>query len=213
MARNTRTPEERARDRVRLLELRAKGWCQEEIAQELGVSQQQVSHDALQMRREWQARAAFDVESATGQELERLDMIEAEAWAAWRRSCQELQRTATTHKQREATVPSRHVTTAPDGTVTETSTRETVSLMRDETSVQTEQQNGNPAFLALIGKCVEQRAKLLGLNKPERIKISGDTDAPLPVLDLHNVTRDELVVLRRLKARALSGPMAEGLVD
>lgn len=195
--RPTRTPEQRARDSVRIMGLRDAGWLQEEIAQELGVSQQQVSYDILQMRRAWQERAAIDVEGATGRELARLDYIEEQAGAAWLHSLEDARTTRTVRREWDVTVPVKRRGT--DGMVEET--REKVGMAASAASVSMAHSAGNPAYLIVIVKCVEQRAKLLGLNKPERIKVSGEDDAPTPVLDLHNVTREELGVLRRLKAR------------
>lgn len=69
-----------------MAELYLASWSQGEIARELGVSQATVSSDLKKLAQAWRDSAARDFDLARGLELERLDRIEREAWAAFERS-------------------------------------------------------------------------------------------------------------------------------
>src|SRR5262245_46932315 len=57
-----------------------------EIGPELGVSVSTVSRDPEAVRNEWLAPAAADFNQRKAEELQRLDLLESEAWGAWERS-------------------------------------------------------------------------------------------------------------------------------
>lgn len=84
--RKGRTADEIARDRARVAEMYLAGRYQSEIAQELGLSQQQISYDLQAVRREWQASAVRNFDEAKAQELAKIDHLERTYWQAWQQS-------------------------------------------------------------------------------------------------------------------------------
>jgi hypothetical protein len=135
-----RSKSQRELDRARTAHLYLQGKKQAEIAQELGISQQMVSHDLALLRRRWRAEANVDMRLALGQELARIDHLEAHYWQAWERSQAPHIRTRHRHAT-DATTPPRLVW---------------VECIEETTA-------GDPAFLAGVAHCIELRCKLLGL--------------------------------------------------
>ena len=121
--------------RKKVAELALQGLTQETIARRLGVAQATVGRDLEQVRREWRDSAVRDFDEARGQELQKLALVEAEAWAAWQRS--------------QTPVQAAMLSEGKDGS------RRSSSLKH---------QHGNPRFLDQINKCITQRCVLLGLQ-------------------------------------------------
>src|SRR6266568_9609843 len=114
-----------------------KGWSQETIASFLEVSQTTVSRDLDEVRAEWRQAATFEFDEARACDLQKIDLIEREAWAAW---------------QRSQTPLSAVVRTDADGTKGPSHR----SSLKNS--------HGDPRFLELVNKCVAQRCLLLALN-------------------------------------------------
>lgn len=108
-----------------------------EISKMLDVSVLTVRHDLDVIRSEWIGAATADIIAKRAEELALLDVAIAEAWAGWYRSLEP--RTVT-----------KAVKTGPGG--------------QPVTSAVTYKRDGDPRFLALIAKYIDQRARLLGLN-------------------------------------------------
>jgi hypothetical protein len=117
---------------------------QGELAQRLGVNRSTISRDLRVLNVRWKEAAVRDLDAAKSQELERLDLLEQEYWAAWERSKQPHEMTTTEQ------------TTDGDGE------RVKAALRKDD-------QHGDPRYLAGVERCIEQRCKLLGLNAPQKI--------------------------------------------
>jgi hypothetical protein len=123
--------------RQKVAEWALKGWTQEAIGTALGVSQATVARDLNAIREEWRKSAIRDFDEARGQQLNTLALVQAEAWAAWKKSQEPLQ----------------------SGSLTETEDgkRRLTSLKH---------QNGDPRFLEQVNKCIARRCELLGLEPP-----------------------------------------------
>ena len=120
------------------------------IASEIGVSDSTIRRDLRLIMEYWRRSAIYDFNARKMRELAALEMTEAEAWSAWRRSCEP--KVKHSRKVRKVT------DTDDDGkTVTEAES--------------TEYQVGDPRFLAVIHKCIETRLKVIGALTP-----SGDTN-------------------------------------
>jgi hypothetical protein len=117
------------------------GEHQTAIAQTFGVTQQQISLDVQALRKMWRESALRDMDAAISEELAKIDLTEAEAWAAWERSKQPREVTLT--EQTDGAKESR------------------------KASVRREGRAGDPRFLERVQKCIEQRCSLLGLGTPE----------------------------------------------
>jgi hypothetical protein len=114
------------------------GKYQSEIARLVGVSQQQVSHDLKTVQREWLASSLRDFDTIKAEQLAKIDRIESEAWQAWERSLQ----------PREVSVQE----------VTQGEHRINKVTLRKEG------QDGDPRYLQIAQRCIDQRIDLLGIG-------------------------------------------------
>ena len=132
----TRREKSRVADRRRkVAEWSLKGLTQQSIGDTLGVSQATVARDLEAIRQQWRDAAVRNFDEARGQQLEKLDLVETEAWAGWQRSQSPLQ----------------------TGSSTETKAgRQTRASLKHS--------YGDPRFLDQIAKCIAQRCLLLGLH-------------------------------------------------
>jgi hypothetical protein len=130
--------------------LYCQGRYQTEIARQLGVTQQQISLDLQILRQKWLASALRDFDAAKAQELQKLDVLEREAWEAWERSKAPREVTLTEQIETEA-LPLPNGTLRPPRPVTR------------KASVRREAGYGDVRFLDQIQKCIQHRSLLLGL--------------------------------------------------
>ena len=124
--------------RQRVAELYLTGTLQSAIGQVLGISQQQVSHDLKIVQRQWLASSIRDFDTVKSEQLAKIDRIERAAWESF----------ALSLKPREITVQE-----AVEG---EHPTK--------KASIRKEGQAGDPRFLQIAQRCIDQRADLLGLS-------------------------------------------------
>jgi hypothetical protein len=155
--RNEVTLTERRR-RVAALYLENK--TQGEIARALSVNQSTVSRDLEAVGQEWLAAAATDLGARKAEELAKLDHLEREAWEAWDRS----QRPAVTETEQRTDAP------APTGEDVARATSSSAPPPRVERARKTRHRAGNPAFLHVVLRCVEQRCKILGFDAPKKLE-------------------------------------------
>lgn len=137
--------------RARVSDAMARGDTVVRIAQreKIGVSTALADMEAI--RQTWLDRATINRELLIAAELNKLDVIEKEAWWAWERS----------KGRREETQTER-----VDG-----------RSSRAKVSVKTHDRDGDPRFLEVIRACIEDRRKLLGLDEPTKIDIEMDIRA------------------------------------
>jgi hypothetical protein len=139
--------------RKQVAELYLKGSSQPAIAEQLGVSQPTVSGDLKAIQQEWRESAIRDFDELRAIELQKIDLIEREAWAAWQRSQKPAQSAIVTgegHDQK-ARKSMKH-------------------------------QYGDPRFLILVAQCINQRRALLGLDvQPAAIPPETHFNANVPI--------------------------------
>jgi Homeodomain-like domain len=125
------------------------GKTQREIGAALGVDHSTVSRDLAALREQWQQVAERDFRERAAVELARIDHLEAVAWAAWERSCQ--QRVNRKTKKTKGRVDK-------DG-----------ALLPDLDSAERTEadRDGNPRFLDRVAWCIQKRCEMLGILKPE----------------------------------------------
>jgi hypothetical protein len=124
--------------RHHVAELYLGGKYQVEIARLVGVSQQQVSLDLKAVQRAWLASSIRNFDEAKAEQLAKINRIEREAWSAWERSLQ----------VREVTVQE----------VIESDHRTNRVTLRKEP------QGGDPRYLQIAQRCIDQRIDLLGIG-------------------------------------------------
>ena len=116
-----------------------------------------VSKDVNKLLEEWRETRIDNTDLALQLELERLDSIVKEAWAAWEKSKTDYER----KKAKQQGVP---------GNSEEENGIITVKLEQQKEEVIC---YGDPRYLDIIHKALIERRKVLGLYAPEKKDISG----------------------------------------
>lgn len=168
MAQNKRTERQRAIDLDFVEDLYVRCVPINKILQELNdsrpysLTQQMLSYDLAAIRERWKKRSESSIMEQISKELASLDKIESEAWEAWKRSQGKAE--TLTRKGKKAAGSS----AGADG---KGESGETIEVTKRE-----EDQIGDPRFLAEARACVVERRKMMGLDKPSRIKVSTAPD-------------------------------------
>ncbi|MCG3147242.1 MAG: hypothetical protein PCFJNLEI_00680 [Verrucomicrobiae bacterium] len=137
-----------AQRRSRVSELYLSGWTQKRIAAEVGVSEFTVSEDIHALLAQWGRTAGINISAHIATEFEKLNNLEAQAWAAYEDS-KRPRKVASASKRM---LPIRD----DDGTV---------AMLESTTASATEfhPAAGDPRWLSIILQCISQRMKLFGL--------------------------------------------------
>lgn len=165
MAGKKRTKAQRENDLQTLASMYLRGYSQSFIARHLGMSQPQISLDLQKLYKLWRESAVMDFNEAKQRELHRIDVLEREYWRAWRESKVARQRTRTAK------------TAGQDGE-------------RTTAQVDKEEQTGDPRYLTGVQWCIEQRAKIIGINAPTKSEVTG-ADGGANKLIIEVVRRDD----------------------
>lgn len=126
--------------RQQVAELYLQGWTQNAIAEHLAVVQSTVSEDLKHVRQAWRESFVAALDETRARELARIDLVETEAWAAWKRSQK----------------PTQSATVTGEGN-------------GQQTRKSMKHQIGDPRFLDQVNKCIAQRRAILGLDAPLRL--------------------------------------------
>jgi hypothetical protein len=124
--------------RHHVAELYLGGKYQVEIARLVGVSQQQVSLDLKAIQKAWFASSIRNFDEVKAEQLAKIDYVERQALDAWERSLQ----------PREVTVQE-----VIDG-----------EHRTNKVSLRKEPQGGDPRYLQIAQRCIDQRIDLLGIG-------------------------------------------------
>ena len=133
-----------------------RGGTQADIAVELECDQATVSRDLIALRAAWMKSALIDINEAKARELAKIDTLELEYWAAWKRS------------QQNAEVE----TTKMQGT-------DPAAPGKLEKQKRVEGQVGDSRYLQGVQWCVEMRCKIIGIEAPKKIQHGNDPENPL----------------------------------
>ena len=172
MAINKRTKAQREGDLARIAELYLSGTKQADIAATLGVSQPQISYELKKLQKRWAASAIRNLDAAKGEELAKIDNLELEYWACWRKSGGEVKSKSV---EREKIVLDEenkiHKGAAGLAQVGAEGVKEGEIVRTIERS---EIRIGETKFLDGVQWCIERRCKLLGIDVPAKASITGD---------------------------------------
>ncbi len=141
-----RNPIQAQRDRVEVAKLYLQGYTQLQIADKLEIDQSTVCRDLQVVKRQWQQQALGHANELIQAELERLRLIEQQAWEAWNHSRQNTIG-ATVHEQLQE---------ALGGNVA--------------TRSRTDSKVGENSYLETILRVIQQRVKILGLDANNQMK-------------------------------------------
>lgn len=111
--------------------------------------------DIEAVRQEWRAEQSASVDEWVNEQLAELELLREQAMAEWERS--KLQ-----------TKSLKEESSAKDG---------------EKTTITIEERLGDPRYLSVVQDCIEKRAKLLGLYKPEKRELLGPNGKPLVSLE------------------------------
>lgn len=131
------------------------GKNQLDLAEECGVTQQQISLDMAAIRQEWKEARIRDYEALKDQEDQVLLAVRAAAWDGWERSLK-AQKTRTRQRTSGKTL------LGYDGQVIKSEPTSTTTAKREE-------RVGDPRFLERIQKSIDQRCALFGLLAPVEV--------------------------------------------
>lgn len=139
-------------------ELWRKNWTEPEIRLEvmrrLGLetySSRTVHKDVLRLIDEWKQARLPDIDAKVTAELARLDLVIREAWEMWEKSKED-------HHDKSQT---QHGTPVVDDNGTLVSIETVKAIMNDSEK----RGEGDPRYLDIVLKALQQRIKLLGLDK------------------------------------------------
>lgn len=127
------------------------GYTQQRIADEVGVTRQQVSLDLIEIRKERDTTTLFDFNEAKIKELEKIDNLEAEAWRCFYASSRPLKKKSTRLKGK---TQQGHGSQLPNDL---------------EQYTYEEERLPDPRFMLIVDKCIERRCRILGLEAPLKI--------------------------------------------
>ena len=113
------------------------------IADALGVHKSQISRDFKIIKARWRDQYTADLNTAKQRELAKIDGLEAAAWQAWERSCQDAE-------------------TLHSGVLKGRTDKDGKPLPDVQKSYKTVHgQSGDARFLELVHSCIAQRCKIL----------------------------------------------------
>lgn len=140
--------------RRRISRLVLAGLSQTEIAEKTGHSESTVREHCDELFQRWMTDSDTDYRQRLAQELARLQRIENEAWAAWRRSKGPAQSVQKVY----AKVPVEGA--SPDDLFAEPAELKCVQEIHNERG-----QCGDPRFLTIAKECTQERLRLMGAYK------------------------------------------------
>lgn len=146
-----------------------RGYSYREIREEVmrrldlqSYSLRTVHKDIQQLLEEWRETRIENFDHAVQLELERIDEIIKEAWAAWDKSKTDYEK----KKAKQQGIPGSN---GEDGENSEGVITIKMEQQREEVICY-----GDPRYLEVVHKNLIERRKLLGLYSPEKKEISGD---------------------------------------
>jgi hypothetical protein len=155
-----------AERRLRITRLYCEGKGIYEIAALEGVHASTISRDLAAIREEWKETRHGLLDARVAVELAKIDNLEAVAWEAWHRSCEDTQ----THKSRRVKGKTAIEVVEVIDEKGKTKERRSVQLPDIDTAEMVrKRQSGNPAFLERVSWCINRRCELLGLDPAKRI--------------------------------------------
>lgn len=183
MPRPKEEPTKIAERQAKAAEMYVMGQTQAAIARELGVSRPTITVDLQAIRKQWRESAIRDFDVLKDVELAKLEKTEREAWDAWIRSQANAVKVKTTQEK--------------GGDF-------------DKVESWSEQQVGDPRFLAVVQTCIQKRCAILGLDAPVK---QAQTDTHGNDINTFSEAEAELdSVISALSARigASPGPSSNG---
>lgn len=147
-------------------EMHLKGHSSYDIANHLNatrtysLSRQQIDNDINEIHKRWEVKYGGKTHKVRLKELAKLDILEAEAWAAWKNS------------QRDGKEQMQVSSPAPNG-----------GAVISKTIKSAKQRDGDAKFLKVLLDVSERKAKLLGLDKVDEATVDHLKNLPPELMD------------------------------
>lgn len=152
---------EALRRRRKVAKLYLEGNTQSNIAVSLEVSKGVIAGDLAFIRKEWLSEILTDFNEMKARELAKIDNLEAEAWEAWRKSCEPV---TTTRKRTESI--REHLKKGKGRTK---GGHVLVPIRFHEETTVRDGGTGDPRFLEQVSWCIETRLRIANLLKGDTI--------------------------------------------
>jgi hypothetical protein len=198
-SRRPRNSGQRESDLQLVAEMYLRGNTQATIAEHLNKNRPYsltvatISNDIKELHKRWRAAQMESFDAAKATELEKINHLEVEYWAAWDASKTPV--TETNVERTEDKSTSKNNVTVPTYSRTKTKRNELTS-------------HGDIRFLQGVQWCIEQRVKILGLYAATKMKIDWRKQAEEEGLDPSQVFNDMVAVW--LDAASLDGTVDGG---
>lgn len=149
-ARINKTDGQREEQLALIAQYHKDGLSQSEIATRIGCSRPQIHYDMQTLFRRWREEQMDKIWDIRLSELAKLDLLENTAWDEWERSRLDAEKNVTKNVEVSAI--------DNDGQL--------LKLPAEEITRTVAGQAGDPRFLEIIRKCIEDRRKIYGLDAP-----------------------------------------------
>jgi DNA-binding transcriptional ArsR family regulator len=160
--RTLRSKAQKIKDGETIADLYLKGNSIRKIAEIMGLSKSIVSSDLTKLYDKWKERTMRDIGEIKGRELAKLEKIETELWVLFEKSKDDSVRTMTK--------------VSGKATVTKDEKGNIIGKSPSAERIETVQKNiGDAKILDSISKVVEQKCRLLGLEKI-KVEVSGSIE-------------------------------------
>lgn len=169
---------------VRVAELYARGWGQQEIAHIVGVALKTVHEDLKRVKARWLEAANVAISEQKARLLDRIDWMETEAQEAWEKSKQDAEQEKVTVEKalrkvevkenirgRGAEKRGKTKLNEHDLRAGKAVPEYKMEVVRQFIERNTRGQTGNPAFLDRIAWCIEMRLKIFGILDDKRADV------------------------------------------
>lgn len=133
--------------------MRLKSFTNNQIAATLGISKATVKRELRDLQAEWRANAAESIETHRERELQRLELIEREAFSEWERSKKPYEKEVTERLKMPGKAE------GDEGFETE------AKVVKRETGGRL----GDPRLLEIAIRAQDARRKILGLDAPTKV--------------------------------------------
>jgi len=151
--------------RRRVGELYLQGYTQWAVAQEVGVSQAQVSKDLAALREEWMHDAVMSFDSRMAQELAKIDHVEEVAWESFLISRED---SLVKSKEIEKALRVPKVETGRDGKPLPAKPGVMVPISQKSSVKRTTQRSGEAKWMEIILNCIDKRLRVCGILDADR---------------------------------------------
>lgn len=166
---------EMANRQAQIAKMYLEGKTQLEISVICKCSVGTVNRDLQILQKNWVESASADISEMKARELAKLDRLEAQAWESF------FQSRKTTEKGSGKRRPPQKPSDEP---------KESHSEFKKDIITA-----GDPRFLTIVADCIEKRCRIIGIDAPGKIELTGAAGGPIEYKDRSQMAIHQLAVL------------------